>query len=205
MCRDEICHIIMKAFYIVMKHAVLCTVARCCEYVTSTLSLSLPEDLVQISEEDATNLEHSLGRQRTASTLSTTTQPSPKLYRCYQVTIYLFVKTKEIIVALVYLIWRFLELHMHKIATLVLFAVALSEISAGYWILLLLLLITIPLPYLNPLLYPLVTLYLGLLTTMKMIYQVPIVQQKYFDFNSSDCRVRQGFALLPTVWISPAT
>ena len=205
MCRDEICHIIMKAFYVVMKHAVLCTVARCCEYVTSTLSLSLPEDLVQISEEDATNLEHSLGRQWTASTLSTTTQPSPKLYRCYQVTIYLFVKTKEIIVALVYLIWRFLELHMHKIATLVLFAVALSEISAGYWILLLLLLITIPLPYLNPLLYPLVTLYLGLLTTVKMIYQVPIVQQKYFDFNSSDCRVRQVFALLPTVWISPAT
>ena len=155
----------------------------CCKY---SVSISLPEDQVRASEEDAGQLEHSLRRQRSTST----TQPSPKLYRCYQITVYLFVKTKEIIVALVYLIWRFLELHMHKIATLVLFAVALSEISAGYWILLLLLLITIPLPYLAPLMYPVVTLYLGLLTTLKMIYQVPIIQQKFFDFNNSDCRVR---------------
>ena len=169
-----------------------CSVHSClllCICHKYSVSLSLPEDLVHVSEEDAGHLEHSLGRQRTASTLSTTTQPNSKLYRCYQITIYLFVKTKEIIVALVYLTWRLLELHMHKVATLVLFAVALSEISAGYWILLLLLLITIPLPYLNPLMYPVVTLYLGLLTTMKMIYQVPIVQQKFFDFNSSDCRV----------------
>ena len=149
----------------------------------------LQESLVHISEEEAASARHSVLRHRTASIASSTARSSSKLYRCYQLTMYLFAKTKQIVVDLVHLLWRFLELHMHKITMLVLFVVALSEISAGYWILLLMLLIAIPLPYLNPLMYPVVTLYLGLLTTLKMIYQLPFIQQGAFDFNRSDCGV----------------
>lgn len=150
---------------------------------------------MHISEEDAASARRGVLRQRTASVASSTVRSTSKLYRCYQFTLYLFAKTKQIVVDLIHLIWRFLELHMHKITTLVLFAVALSEISAGYWILLVMVLITIPLPYLNPLMYPVVTLYLGLLTTLKMVYQVPIIQQRYFDFNRSDCRVRFVYSM----------
>ena len=103
--------------------------------------------------------------------------------RLYQITSYLLLKTKQIVLYLVQLSWRFLELHLHKISMLVLFAVSLSEVSAGYWILLAVSLLAVPLPYISPLLYPLITTYIGLLATLKTIYQFPIINADMFNLT----------------------
>ena len=101
---------------------------------------------------------------------------------------YLLLKIRQLLVDLLHLIWRFLELHMHKIVSLVLFAVVLSQISAAYLVLLFTLLFVVPLPYLNPLTFPLMTLYLGAFTTIRMVYQLPII--KTSDFNlTSKCSI----------------
>lgn len=103
--------------------------------------------------------------------------------RLSQITSYLLLKTKQIVLYLVQLSWRFLELHLHKISMLVLFAVSLSEVSAGYWILLAVSLLAVPLPYISPLLYPLITTYIGLLATLKTIYQFPIINADMFNLT----------------------
>jgi len=55
-------------------------------------------------------------------------------------------------------------------------------------VLLFTLLFVVPLPYLNPLTFPLMTLYLGAFTTIRMIYQLPII--KTSDFNlTSNCSI----------------
>ena len=101
---------------------------------------------------------------------------------------YLLLKIRQLLVDLLHLLWRFLELHTHKIVSLVLFAVVLSQISAAYLVLLFTLLFVVPLPYLNPLTFPLMTLYLGAFTTIRMIYQLPII--KTSDFNlTSNCSI----------------
>jgi hypothetical protein len=112
----------------------------------------------------------------------------PKLYSCYRYMRYAFHKTRQLIVNLNNTFWRFMELHLHKIAVLVLFATSISQISAAYWILLVLVLIVVPLPYLNPLTYPIMTLYLGLLCTTKMIYNFPVMSQYYLNFTKSSTR-----------------
>ena len=43
--------------------------------------------------------------------------------------------------SLIITFWRFMELHLHKIAVLVLFATSLSQINAAYWVLLVLVLL----------------------------------------------------------------
>lgn len=118
-----------------------------------------------------------------SSSVASSVAPGTPLYHCYRLTVYLLLKSKQIVVELVHISWRFLELHVHKIAMLVLFAVALSEISASYWLLLGLLLFVTLLPYFNPILYPLLTLYLGLLATVKTIYQFPIIQKDRFNIS----------------------
>ena len=72
---------------------------------------------------------------------------------------------------------------MHKAAMLCLFALALTEISAGYWLLLIFLLPATAFPSLSPLLYPVLTLYLGLLATLKTIYQFPLVREDNFNLT----------------------
>ena len=93
-------------------------------------------------------------------------------------------KTKQFSLQLVQLFWRFLELHLHKISMLVLFGVTLSEVSAGYWVLLALSLFTVPLPYFSPIFYPLLTIYISLVSTLKTIYQFPIVKPDMFNLTS---------------------
>ena len=109
----------------------------------------------------------------------------PKLYSCYRFTRYLFHKTRQIIVDLNTIFWRFMELHLHKIVVLVLFATSVSQINAAYWVLLVLALIVVPLPYFNTLTYPIITLYLGLLCTAKMVYNLPVMSQYYLNFTES--------------------
>lgn len=118
-----------------------------------------------------------------ASSVASSVAPGTPLYHCYRLTVYLLLKSRQIIVELVHTSWRFLELHVHKMAMLVLFTVALSEISASYWVLLGLLLLVTLLPYFNPILYPLLTLYLGLVATVKTIYQFPIIQKDQFNIS----------------------
>ena len=104
---------------------------------------------------------------------------------CYQLPPYLWKKSCQI----VQISWRFLELHLHKFSMLVLFWVVLSEVSAGYWVLLSVSLVVIPLPYFNKIIYPLLTLYVGLLLVIKTTYQFPIVAQYMFNlttFNGTD-------------------
>ncbi len=117
----------------------------------------------------------------------------PRLYSCYRYMRYAFHKTRQIIVNLNIIFWRFMELHLHKIAVLVLFATSVSQISAVYWILLVLILIVLPLPYFNPLTYPIITLYLGLLCTAKMVYNFPIMNQYYLNFTNSSTRQCESY------------
>ena len=112
----------------------------------------------------------------------------PKLYSCYRFMRYAFNKTRQIIIDLNNIFWRFMELHLHKIAVLVLFATSLSQISAAYWILLVLVLLVVPLPYFNTITYPIITLYLGLLCTTKMVYNFPVMSQYYLNFTNSSTR-----------------
>ena len=112
----------------------------------------------------------------------------PKLYSCYRYMRYAFHKTRQLIVDLNNTFWRFMELHLHKIAVLVLFATSISQINAAYWILLMLVLMVVPLPYFNPVTYPVITLYLGLLCTTKMVYNFPVMDQYYLNFTNSSTR-----------------
>ena len=73
-----------------------------------------------------------------------------------------------------HLIWRFSRLHAHKAAVLILFTISLYEINAAYLILIFLIVIT-PLPVLNRLTYPIITLLLGGLALAKAIYQLPMI------------------------------
>lgn len=114
----------------------------------------------------------------------------------------MLLKTRQISIQLVQLCWRFLEIHLHKISMLVLFIVALSEISAGYCVLLSVTLLTIPLPYFSPLLYPLLTFYIGVLATLKTIYQFPIVSTDMFNLtrlNATDDNDTQCYKPLVSV------
>ena len=107
----------------------------------------------------------------------------------YQLLSYLVIKSKQIMRQLVQISWRILELHLHKFSMLVLFGVVLSEVSAGYWVLLAVSLLVVPFPHFSSILYPLLTLYVGSLLVLKTIYQFPIVVPTMFNFstfNSTD-------------------
>lgn len=132
--------------------------------------------------EESTSTTNRLPRQRTMSASS-----ESKAYSCYRFTIYAFHKSRQVFMNLFNLFWRFLELHLHKIIALVLFSSTLTQISAIYWLLLLITMIILPLPYFNPLSYPLLTLYLGVVSTVKMLYQVPLIQEHYLNFTEEGC------------------
>lgn len=118
-----------------------------------------------------------------SSSVASSATPGSLLYHFYRITSYIRLKTKQVSLELIHLFWRFLELHLHKISMLVLFGVILSEVSAGYWVLLALSLFTIPLPYFSPIFYPLLTIYISLVATLKTIYQFPIVKPDMFNLT----------------------
>ncbi len=98
--------------------------------------------------------------------------------------LYTVQKSRQLLVALVDLFWRLLELHLHKVVGLTVFAVCLTQLSALYWLLLLLLLLSFPMPVLNFLTYPLLTALLGAMSLTKMIYQAPLIKERYLNFVS---------------------
>ncbi len=100
--------------------------------------------------------------------------------------LYIVQKSRQLLVSLLDLFWRFLELHLHKVVGLTLFAVCITQVSALYWVLLLLLLLAFPLPVLNFLTYPLLTALLGAISLTKMIYQIPLIKESYVNFVSPE-------------------
>ena len=120
---------------------------------------------------------------RTSSVASAVAREKSVSY-FYQLPPYLWKKSKQIMCQIVQISWRFLELHLHKFSMVVLFWVVLSEVSAGYWVLLGVSLMVIPLPYFNKIMYPLLTLYIGLLLVIKTTYQYPIVAQYMFNLTT---------------------
>ena len=116
--------------------------------------------------------------------MASSVAPGKSLYYIYQVISYLLLKTKQILLGVIQLSWRFLELHLDKIVMIVLFTVVLSEVSAGYWVVLMLSVITIPFPYFSPILYPIITVYIGLISVLKTIYQFPMVNFDMFNLTT---------------------
>ena len=75
---------------------------------------------------------------------------------------------------------------MHKVVGLTIFAVSISQISALYWVLLLSLILVFPIPFLNPLTYPILTIYLGMMSISKMVYQTPLIKESYLNFTTEE-------------------
>ena len=160
----------------------------CIVYASLTYTYThTPGDIVFLSSPGGETGEqgsegHKVQRQATTSSeVSSSIHPS-RLQSCYRFMVYAFQKTRQILVTLLDLIWRFLELHLPKVVGLTLFATCLFEVSALYWILLALLLLLFPLPVCNFLSYPVITIYLGALSISKMVYQTPLIKSSYFDF-----------------------
>lgn len=84
--------------------------------------------------------------------------------------------------------WRLLEIYLPKAIIFVIFAVLLDEISATHFIVLVILIITIPVDV-NPVMYLILTGIISNLTLLKMLYQVALVDEGSFDFSDS-CPVR---------------
>ena len=100
----------------------------------------------------------------------------------------LAVRLRQLTVSIIYLVWRFLALHTHKVAMLTLFIVSLSQVSAVYLVLLLMAMLATPLPKIHRVMYPVITFYLGLVATVKMVYQAPLLGSQHFNLTTS-CNV----------------
>ena len=85
-------------------------------------------------------------------------------------------------------IWRLLEIYLPKVIIFVVFAVLLDEISATHFLVLAILIVTIPIDV-NPVMYLILTGLISNLALLKMLYQVALVDESSFEFSDS-CPVR---------------
>ena len=104
-----------------------------------------------------------------------------------RVLIYILVKLRQLIVALWHIFWRFSELHTHKCIVISVFAFGFYEASLSYLILIICIVFTTPFQFLNPIVYPVVTIYLGVLSIAKFLFQLEVVSS--FSFNIKNCNV----------------
>ena len=116
--------------------------------------------------------------------------PTQKL-TAYRVVMYVLTKLRMAVVFLWHLAWQFAYVHTHKLALISMLALALYEISLGYFILVVLLLLTTPIPFLNFVSYPIITVYLGIMSMAKFFYQLEVVQAgaEGFSFSNNFCVV----------------
>ena len=114
----------------------------------------------------------------------------------YRLVAYLLIKLRVMLAGLWHLFWRFAWLHTHKAAILVLFAITLYEVSAAYFVLLVVLVGITPLSILNVIMYPIITLFLGALALSKAIYQLPLIDVPLFSTDSCEDNVRNSFYFL---------
>ena len=85
-------------------------------------------------------------------------------------------------------LWRLLEIYLPKVIIFVIFAVLIDEISATHFLMLVILVVTIPVDV-NAVMYLILTGFIGTLTQLKMLYQVALVDEGTFNF-SDHCLVR---------------
>lgn len=85
-------------------------------------------------------------------------------------------------------LWRSLEIYLPKVIIFVIFGVLLDEISATHFIVLAILIVTIAIDV-NPVMYLILTGIISILSLLKMLYQVPLVNADNFKFSKS-CPVR---------------
>ena len=124
------------------------------------------------------------GEGRDESDIST-----PSALTIYRIAHYVLFQLRRGIVAIWYLSWRLLELHLHKAIVLSLFGLCLYEVSASYLILVALVLLIAALPIVNGLAYPAATLYLALLSLGKFLFQISLIESFNIDVDE-DCVVR---------------
>ena len=85
-------------------------------------------------------------------------------------------------------LWRLLEIYLPKVIILVIFTVLLDEISATHFLVLAILIVTIPVDV-NPVMYLILTGLISNLTLLKMLYQLALVNEGSFNFSKA-CPVR---------------
>ena len=85
------------------------------------------------------------------------------------------------------LFWRLMEIHLHKIIVLVMFAIVISQLGAILMVVLIMMILTTPMRQLNFLFYPVFTVLIGCIVILKMIYQVPIITPDVFDLSRNNC------------------
>lgn len=100
----------------------------------------------------------------------------------YRILVYILFNIRQFLSASWILFWRFSELHTNKLVIITIFAYGLYELSFSYIIVILCGLLSCPLPVLNHVMYPLLTVYLGVLSLGKYIYQFPVIL--IFDFGA---------------------
>ena len=152
------------------------------------------EDLIVLSTATGEkSMRRSVQRQSTTESVVSSSTHQTKLQSCYRFMLYSFRKTRQLLVELLNLFWRFLELHLHKVVGLTVFAVSITQVSVIYWFLLLFLLLVLPMPVLNFLSYPILTLFLGAVSISKMVYQTPLIKVSYLNFvyeeNACDAEI----------------
>jgi len=103
-------------------------------------------------------------------------------------TLTLFDKLKKYVHILTEFCWRFLEVYLDKIIAIVAFVLVIQQISATHAITLFILLGPIVGLKAKHIWYPLLTLYIGTLIMLKMLYQVRMVESDSFDIED-DCPV----------------
>ena len=114
------------------------------------------------------------------------TTPTDSSLGFYRILVYSLIKLRQFIILVWHLLWRFFEIHTSKLVVVAIFAYGLYELSATYFFVIVVVVVITPLPFLNPILYPLLTIYLGILSIGKYTYQFPIVSV----FNViKDCNV----------------
>ena len=101
----------------------------------------------------------------------------------------LFNKSKKYVGLFTEFCWRFLEIYMDKIIVIVTFVLVLQQVSSTHAITLFILLCPIVGLQAKQMWYPLLTLYIGTLIMLKMLYQVTMVEPHSFDLTD-DCPVR---------------
>ena len=138
---------------------------------------------VSIVDIDFKQLENEIEDQKTVSAInedSLVIKEKSKTLTLYRIIMYLLVKVRQFLVNLWHLFWRFSELHTHKFAIICLFAVSIYEISIAYVPVILFILIATPLPILNWIGYPIMTIYLGMLSLGKFLFQLPLINDFMF-------------------------
>ena len=125
-------------------------------------------DLIEMSLEEAKDRDDKVVEWSKSSSSST-------IKTFYHLIVYTLIKLRQTVLLLWHLFWRFCEIHTSKLIIIALFAYGLYELSASYFFVILCAVVIAALPFLNPFVYPLLTIYLGTLSLAKFLFQLPVV------------------------------